>query len=72
MKKIFLLFATVCVIFACNPTHEDISNGGHITAEELKAKASVTLDIDPVTGKNGNVVTCSTSAPVNARWTLLL
>lgn len=70
MKKIFLLFVAICAIAACNPTHEDISNGGHITADELKAKASVTLDIDPVTGKNGNVVTCSTSAPVNARWTI--
>lgn len=70
MKKIFLLFVAICAIAACNPTHEDISNGGHITADELKAKASVTLDIDPVTGKNGNVVTCSTTAPVNARWTI--
>ena len=70
MKKIFLLFVAICAIAACNPTHEDISMGGNITADELKAKASVTLDIDPVTGKNGNVLTCSTSAPVNARWTI--
>jgi len=70
MKKIFLLFVAICAFAACNPTQENISNGGHITADELKAKASVTLDIDPVTGKNGNIVTCSTSAPVNARWTI--
>lgn len=70
MKKIFLLFVAICAIAACNPTHEDISNGGHITADELKAKTSVTVDIDPTTGKNGNIITCSTSAPVNAKWTI--
>ena len=70
MKKIFLLFAAVCVMFACDPTHEDISNGGHITADELKAMSTVTLDKDPATGKNGNVLTCTTSAPVNAKWTV--
>lgn len=70
MKKIFLLFVAICAIAACNPTHEDISIGGNITADELKAKTSVTLDIDPVTGKYGNILTCSTSAPVNARWTI--
>ena len=70
MKKIFLFFATVCAIVACDPTHEDISNGGHITADELKAMSTVTLDKDPATGKNGNVLTCTTSAPVNAKWTV--
>lgn len=70
MKKIFLLFVAICAIAACNPTHEDINIGGNITADELKAKTSVTLDIDPVTGKNGNIVTCSTSAPVNASWSI--
>ena len=69
MKKIFMLFAAVSVIFACNPTHEKISNDGHISADELKAKSSVTVDIAP-DGKNGNVVSCTTSAPVNAKWTI--
>ena len=45
MKKIlFLLLVAVCVIVACNPVHEDISNGGHITADELKAMSTVTVD----------------------------
>ena len=29
MKKIFLLFVAVCALFACDPTHEKISNDGH-------------------------------------------
>ena len=33
MKKIFLLFVAVCALFACDPTHEKISNDGHITIE---------------------------------------
>jgi hypothetical protein len=69
MKKIFLFFAAVCSLFACNPTHEDISNGGHMTVDELKAVTSVTVNTDPSTGLNGNVITCKTSAPVNAKWT---
>lgn len=69
MKRIFLFFAAVCLLFACDPTHEDIKNGGHITADELKAMSSVTVDKAP-SGKNGNVVTCNTSAPVNAKWTI--
>jgi hypothetical protein len=69
MKKIFLLIAAVCAFTACDPTHEDISNGGHITVDELKAKSSVTVD-KAADGQNGNVVTCSTSAPVNAKWTI--
>ena len=45
MKKIlFLLLVAVCSIIACNPIHEDISNGGHITADELKAKSTVVVD----------------------------
>ena len=68
MKKIlFLLVATVCALAACDPVHEDISNGGHITVDELKAKTTVTVD-KASNGKNGNVITCSTLAPVNAKW----
>ena len=44
MKKIFLLFVAVCALFACDPTHEKISNDGHITIDELKAKTTVTVD----------------------------
>ena len=67
MKKIFLIFAAVCGMIACDPTSEDVSNAGHITVDELKAKTSVTVDKAP-SGQNGNVITCSTSAPVNAKW----
>ena len=67
MKKIFLLFAAACALVACDPVSEDISNGGHITLDELLAKTSVTVDKDG-SGKNGNVISCTTSAPVNARW----
>jgi hypothetical protein len=69
MKKIFLMFVAICAFAACDPTHEKISNDGHITADELKAKSSVTVDIAP-DGKTGNVVSCTTSAPVNAKWTI--
>ena len=69
MKKIFLVFAAVCALFACDPTHEDISNGGHISVDELKAKSTVTVD-KAASGLNGNVVTCSTSAAVNAKWSI--
>ena len=69
MKKIlFLLSAVVCVFAACDPTHEDISNAGHITADELKANTIVKVDQEG--GKFGNVVTCETSAPVNAVWNI--
>lgn len=45
MKKIlFLLLVAVCAIVACNPIHEDISNGDHITADELKKLSTVTVD----------------------------
>ena len=69
MKKIFLLFATVCAFAACDPVHEDISNGGHITVDELRAMTTVTLS-KYTNGNNGNLVTCSTSAPVNATWSI--
>jgi hypothetical protein len=69
MKKIFLLFTVACVVASCDPTHEKISNDGHITIEELKAKSTVTVD-KADNGKNGNVITCNTSAPVNAKWTI--
>ena len=69
MKKIILLFVAAFAIIACDPTHEDISNGGHITVDELRAMSSVTVD-KSASGQNGNVVTCTTSAPVNAKWTL--
>ena len=62
MKKIFSLLAAVCALVACDPVSEDIANDGHITAEELKAQSSVTL--------SGNEVSCTTSAPVNAKWNI--
>ena len=69
MKKIFLLFVAVCALFACDPTHEKISNDGHITIDELKAKTTVTVD-KAASGLNGNVISCQTLAPVNARWSI--
>ena len=69
MKKIFLIFAAVCAFVACDPTQEDVGNAGHITLDELKAKTTVTVD-KAASGKNGNVITCSTSAPVNAKWSI--
>lgn len=69
MKKIFLIFAALCAFVACDPTQEDISNGGHITLDQLKAKTTVTVDKD-ASGQNGNVVTCETLAPVNAKWSI--
>ena len=67
MKKIFLIFAAIGAMVACDSTHEDISNAGHITLDELKAKTTVTVD-KAASGKNGNVITCETLAPVNAKW----
>lgn len=67
MKKIFLLFAAVGLLFACDPTHEKIDNGGHITLQELLDKTTVKTDIAP-DGKHGNVIMCETLAPVNAIW----
>ena len=69
MKKIFLMFVAICAFAACDPTHEKINNGGHITIDELKAKTIVTVD-QASNGKNGNVITCQTYAPVNAMWSL--
>ena len=69
MKKIFLMFVAVCALFACDPTHEKISNDGHITIDELKAKTVVTVD-KAASGLNGNVISCQTLAPVNAKWTI--
>ena len=69
MKKIFLMFVAVCALFACDPTHEKIGNDGHISIDELKAKTIVTVD-KAASGLNGNVITCETSAPVNAKWSL--
>ena len=69
MKKIYLLFAAVTMLFACDPVHEDISTNGHITVEELIAKTTVTTDKSG-DGKNGNILTCKTSAPVTAVWTI--
>ena len=69
MKKIFLLFVAVCAYVACDPVHEDIGNDGHISLDELLAKTSVTVDKAP-SGLNGNVITCTTSAPVNAVWNI--
>lgn len=67
MKKIFMLLSAVCALVSCDPISEDISNAGHITVDELKAMSTVTLDKAP-SGQSGNVLTCSTSAPVNAKW----
>ena len=55
MKKIFLLFAAACALVACDPVHEDISNAGHITIDELRAKTSITVDKSP-SGLNGNQI----------------
>ena len=48
MKKIFLLFATVGVLFACDPVHEKINNGidnaNHISLEELIKQSKVIVD----------------------------
>ena len=69
MKKIFLFFAAVFLLFACDPITEEIKNGGNITADELKAMSSVTVDVAD-NGQNGNVITCTTSAAVNAKWNI--
>ena len=67
MKKILLFIAAVGMLVACDPVSEYISNAGHITLDELKAKTTVTVD-KAASGQNGNVISCSTSAPVNAKW----
>ena len=63
------MFVAVCALFACDPTHEKISNDGHITIDELKAKTTVTVD-KAASGLNGNVISCQTLAPVNAKWSI--
>ena len=67
MKKIFLFFAAACAFIACDPVSEDFSNAGHITVDELMAKTTVKTDVAP-DGQNGNVISCETLAPVNAKW----
>ena len=69
MKKIFLMFVAICAFAACDPTHEKIGNDGHITADQLKSMTTITVD-KAASGLNGNVITCSTSAPVNAKWNI--
>lgn len=64
-----MLLLAVCALVACDPVQEDITNDSHITAEQLKNMSTVTVD-KASSGKNGNVVTCTTSAPVNAKWTI--
>ena len=44
MKKIFLLFAAVGVLIACDPVHEKINNGSHISVEELIKQSKVIVD----------------------------
>lgn len=67
MKKIFLLLVAASALVACDPTHEDIGNAGSISAEELHNKTQITVD-KAGSGQNGNVITCQTSAAVNAKW----
>ncbi|MCQ2201845.1 MAG: hypothetical protein MJZ27_07115 [Bacteroidales bacterium] len=62
MKKVFLFLAAALAMTACEPEQEDIKNDGHISLSELQAKTDISLD--------GNVLTCTTSAPVNAKWTV--
>ena len=61
------MLVAVCAFAACDPIHEKIGNAGHITLEELKAKTTVTVD-KAASGLNGNVISCETLAPVNAKW----
>lgn len=69
MKKILLFFAAASALVACDPVQEDISMGSSITAEQLKEMCKVTTD-KSASGKNGNVITCETSAPVSAAWNI--
>ena len=62
MNKIFLFLAAMCMLVACDPVSEDISNDGNITLDQLKQQSSVSL--------KGNEIFCTTSAPVNAKWTI--
>ena len=63
------MFVAICAFAACDSTHEDISNGGHITVDELISKTTVTVD-KAASGQNGNVISCETLAPVNAKWNI--
>ena len=67
MKKIFLMLVAICAFAACDPVHEKIGNGGHISVDELISKTTVTVD-KAASGQNGNVISCETLAPVNAKW----
>ena len=44
MKKIYLLFAAIGVLIACDPVHEKIDNGTHITVDELRSMTKVIVD----------------------------
>ena len=63
------MFVAICAFAACDPVHEDISNGGHISVDELISKTTVTVD-KAASGQNGNVISCETLAPVNAKWNI--
>lgn len=67
MKKIFLFFAAVGVLIACDPVHEKIDNGidnaNHITVDELRAMSTVIVDkVSPVMGQK--TYTATKDAPV--------
>ena len=63
MKKIFLLFAAVGVFIACDPVHEKIDNGSHISVEELIKQSKVIVDkVSPVAGQK--TYTASKDAPI--------
>ena len=63
MKKIFLLFAAVGVLIACDPVHEKIDNGNHISVEELIAQSTVIVDkVSQIAGEK--IYTAAKDAPV--------
>lgn len=63
MKKIFLLFAAVGVLIACDPVHEKIDNGSHISVEELIKQSKVIVDkVNQIAGKN--TYTATKDAPI--------
>jgi hypothetical protein len=63
MKKIFLLFAAVGVFIACDPVHEKIDNGSHITVDELRAMSTVIVDkVNQISGQK--TYTATKDAPV--------
>lgn len=69
MKKLFFILAAACALVACDPVKEDITNNSSITAEQLKEMTIVKTD-KAASGKNGNVITCETHAPVVAGWNI--